>query len=193
VDLGGLIAPAVVPTEAATREPIPSVREVSRYSPAAADAEGVDARLQAALKNVQRTPTPAAHLAAAEEYRRLGILDKAFAQLQQGAALDEHDARINDGLARIWRDWGLPGMGLSNAYRAIFAEPRAAIPRHTLGTLLYALGQRAEAEKAFQEVVSLDPSAWYAWKNLCQLATTAGRTQEAIGLCHRASEARRSR
>ena len=167
------------------------MRDVSRYSPPASDVEGTDSRLQSILGQIRTAPTAAAYVAAAEEYRRLGILDKAFEQLERGAQLDAHDAAINDAMARIWRDWGLPGAGLSSAYRAVYAEPRAAVPRHTLGTLLYALGQRTEAERAFREVVSLDPSAWYGWQNLCQLAMADGRTHEAIALCQRAATAHR--
>ena len=189
VDLGGPVRSTVVANAAATS--VPAVRAFSRFSPSAADAETADSRLQSALHAVQHAPTVATHLVAAEEYRRLGILDKAFDHLQHGAVLDQHNAGINDGLARIWRDWGLPGVGLSSAYRAVYSAPRAAVPRHTLGTLLYALGQRTEAERAFREAVSLDPLAWYSWQNLCSLAMADGRTHDAIALCQRATAAHR--
>jgi predicted Zn-dependent protease len=169
----------------------PSIRDVWRTSPAASDVDATDPGLRSALANLQSAPALATHLAAAQEYRRLGILDRAFDHLKAGALFDEHDPAVNDALARTWRDWGLPGMGLSNAYRAVYAAPRSAIPRHTLATLLLALGKRADAEAALREVVRLDPSAWYGWHNLCRMVMADGRTQEAIPLCQRAETARR--
>ena len=140
---------------------------------------------------VRQAPALATHLAVAEEYRRLRIFDRAYDHLEKGARFDEHNAAVNDAMARTWRDWGLPGVGLSSAYRAVYAAPRSAVARHTLGTLLYALGRRADAEKAFRDVVSLDPSAWYGWQNLCHLAMADARTHDAIALCQRATATRR--
>jgi predicted Zn-dependent protease len=159
----------------------------------ASNVESVDAALRASLTAVSVTPSISTHLAAAEQYRRLGILDRAVEHLQSGERLQPHNAAVNDALARVWRDFGLPGMGLSHAYRAVYAEPRSATARHTLGTLLYALGKRADAERAFRDAVDLDPAAWYAWQNLCQVAMVGGRTQEAIDLCHHAIKLRRDR
>jgi Tfp pilus assembly protein PilF len=168
----------------------PAIRELSRVS-SASDLEGQDVRLRDALAAVLRAPSIATHLAAAHEYRRLGILDRAFDHLEQGAAFDHFDPAIHDTMARTWRDWGMPGLGLSSAYRAVYAAPRSATVRHTLGTILYALGRPADAEASFRAAVSLDPSAWYAWQNLCRITLDGGRTQEAIVLCQRATAARR--
>jgi tetratricopeptide (TPR) repeat protein len=192
VNLGELVAPSngrapapVSPSAA------PAIREVSRSSGSTADIDRTDDRLRRALAAAVATPSVTTHIAAAEEYRRLGILDRAMAHLQQGAQFDEHDVAVNDALARTWRDFNLPGFGLTYAYRAVYAAPRSATARHTLGTIFYAMGRHADAEHSFRSTVALDPSAWYAWQNLCHVVMADGRTQEAIELCHRASAARR--
>lgn len=166
--------------------------EVARYSPSASNVAVSDPRLKRALVAVHAEPTLVNQLEASQAYQRLGILDRAYDHLQLGAALDEHSPAVNDALARVWRDWGLPAMGLSPAYRAVHAAPRSATARHTLGTLFVALGLRREAAEAFKEAVSLDPQAWYGWQNLCGLAMADGRTQEAITFCQRATAARRA-
>ena len=191
VDLGGPKVASKSRTASHPDGPIQAIREISRFSPSAADVDGTDVGLREALKAAQGTPSLATHLAAAQEYRRLGIFDRAFDHLDSGAQFNEHDAGVNDAMARTWRDWGLPGMGLSNAYRAVYAAPRSATVRHTLGTLLHALGRRADAEQSFRQVVDLDPLAWYGWQNLCHLTMSDGRTREAIALCQRATVTRR--
>src|SRR4029079_11227028 len=110
----------------------------------------------------------------------LGVLDRAYDHLRTAAGIDPDNALVNDGLARLWRDWGLPGMGLVNAHRAVYAAPQSATARHTLGTVLYSLGLRQQAENAFREATALDPHAWYAWQNLCVIAMDDGRTKDAI-------------
>ena len=75
-------------------------------------------------------------------------------------------------------------------HRAVYAAPRSATSRHTLGTLLYTLGLRQEAEKAFREATALDPHAWYSWQNLCSVVMADGRTKDAIPLCQRADAER---
>jgi Flp pilus assembly protein TadD len=97
---------------------------------------------------------------------------------------------VNDSLARLWRDWGMPELGLASAHRATYAAPRSPTARHTLGTLLYAMGMRQAAESSFRQAVDLDPHAWYAWQNLCTVAMADGRTKDAISLCQRAERER---
>ncbi len=166
--------------------------EVAKYTPAAADFERQDPALRAALLALHEAPTLANHLLTARAYRRLGILDRAYDHLQRGEELESNNPAVLDATARVWRDWGLPGLGLSHAYRAVHAAPQSATARHTLGTLFYALGLRRDARGAFQEAVQRDPLAWYAWQNLCTLAMADGRTLEAIAFCQRATAARRS-
>lgn len=190
VDLGGSVPPKAASTPEVSAA-APGIREVSRITPSASDVDAQDTALRQALAAVHLAPSLAAHLAVAEQYRRLGILDQAFDHLQRGAAFDPESAAINDALARAWRDLGLPAMGLSYAHRAVYAAPRSATARHTLATVLFALGKRIEAERTFRDVVGLDPLAWYGWQNLCALAMLDGRTQEATTLCQRAAATRR--
>ena len=191
VDLGGPpLAKAKKPSTDADDARLPAIREVRRSSGTASSVETVDIPLRAALSAAALTPSIATYLEVAEQYRRLGIFDRAFDQLQLSARLQPNNAAVNDAVARTWRDAGMPGIGLAHAYQATYAAPRSSTARHTLGTLLYALGKRADAERAFREAVALDPSAWYAWQNLCHLAMVGGRTQEAIDLCHHAADVR---
>jgi tetratricopeptide (TPR) repeat protein len=162
------------------------IAEVSRYYPSNADVDHRDPRLKSALAALAVAPTLVNYVEVAQAYQNLGILDQAYDNLQHAAAIDTMSATANDGLARLWRDWGLPQFGLSNAHRAVYTAPRSATARHTLGTLLYALGMRQEAEKAFRDAVALDPHAWYAWQNLCTVVMAEGRTKDAIPLCQRA-------
>ena len=184
-DFGGTKAQAS--KSRATRPAIEQrIAEVSRYSPSASSLEAHNPALKAALDAVAAAPTFAHYLDAAQAYQGLGVLDRAHDYLQMAVTLDPHSAAANDSLARLWRDWRMPGLGLANAHRAVYASPRSATARHTLGTLLYAMGLHAEAEKAFREAAALDPHAWYAWQNLCTVAMAGGRTKDAIPLCQRA-------
>lgn len=177
-------------THAATRPTEHPIAEVSRYYPLDADLDRRDPRLKAALAALAGAPTLDHFLEVAQAYQRLGVRDRAYDHMQQAVALDPNSAAANDGLARLWRDWGLPQLGLANAHRAVYAAPRSATSRHTLGTLLYALGLRQDAEKAFREATALDPHAWYAWHNLCSVVMADGRTMDAIPLCQRADAER---
>ncbi len=185
-DLGG--APIRVITQEIARPGVNRpIVEVSRYSPTAADHDRRHPQLRQALEAAELAPTLEHYLEVARVYHSLGILDRAYDHLQLGAQIDPNSAAIHDARARLWRDWGLPQLGLSSAHRAMHAAPRSATARHTLGTVLMALGLRQEAERAFQEAVGLDPHAWYAWQNLCTLAMGDGRTKEAITRCQRAA------
>ena len=55
----------------------------------------------------------------AGEYRRLGVLDLAHAQFTAAVRADPADAASFDALARIWRDWRFPHLGIEDAYRAV--------------------------------------------------------------------------
>jgi Flp pilus assembly protein TadD len=130
-------------------------------------AEAADPGLAAALAAAAATPSPIAFRLVAEEYRRLGIADRAEKYLQDARALDPRDAATYDALARLWRDGGLPALALSDAYRAVFYAPDSAVVRNTLGTVLQALGRRKEAREQYEHVLRLEPAAAYALNNLC--------------------------
>jgi tetratricopeptide (TPR) repeat protein len=169
------------------------IRKVRRLSialapkrPQVRSMEAEDPGLRAALEAVATDATPAAHRRAAELYRRAGVLDKAYDHYMAARALDRHDAAAYEGLARIWRDWGLPHLGLGDAKRAAYYAPRWATAQNTLGTLLYALGQRTEARYAFQRALALDSGAAYAWTNLCYQSFQGANLTEAAASCRRA-------
>src|SRR5207237_2028678 len=128
-----------------------------------------DPSLSAALLTLAVAATPGAHRVVAERYRELGILDMAHDHFLSASQLDPGDAAAYEGLARIWRDWGFPQLGLADASRAIYYAPASASAHNTLGTLLAMLGQRVEARGEYDRALALDPGASYALNNLCYL------------------------
>jgi len=141
-----------------------------------------DPMLAAALADLGTSPTAAAHRQVATEYRRLGVLDSAHAHLSEAMRLAPRDAAAYDGRARIWRDFGFPGLGLSDAYRAIHFAPRSAAAANTLGTLFEALGRLGDARSQYSRALQLDPSATFAMTNLCHIDTMLGR-RVAVAAC----------
>ena len=122
----------------------------------------------------------------ADEYIKHGILDAAYDHFQAALRLDVHDARSNEGVARIWRDWGFSNMGLSSAYRAVYWSPESASAHNTLGTLLLKLGFVDAARDRFERARQLDPDAAYPLNNLCYLLLGSGRAEEAVDMCRAA-------
>jgi Flp pilus assembly protein TadD len=83
----------------------------------------------------------------------------------------------------VWRDWGLPHLGLGDAHRAAYYASESAAVQNTLGTLLQALGYRTEARRAYQAALSLNADAAYALNNLCYLSFLEGKASQAISEC----------
>jgi Flp pilus assembly protein TadD len=192
VDLGGP-RPGASRTD---RAPSPlehaSINTVSsRLSSSISSLETVHPELRDAMLRLRFAPTAAHHLNVARIYRRLGILDTAHDYLSRSLDVNGPSPAVFDALARLWRDWGQPGQALSYSHRAAFAAPEWATAHNTLGTILFALGQRAEARKRFELAVGLDPTAPWALQNLCVSYQAEGRTREAISTCRRADAARR--
>ena len=79
----------------------------------------------------------------AAAYRKAGVLDYAYRHFQRAAVLEPCDAVSYDGMARLWRDWGMPDLALSEAHRALHCNAKSAEIYNTLGTILEALGQPA--------------------------------------------------
>jgi tetratricopeptide (TPR) repeat protein len=154
--------------------------------------EASDPALRDALFAVRMIPSAPAHLAAAQAYRRLGVKDQAFDHLQQALVLDPAHASAYDLSARIWRDWGMPDLALPDAHRAVHFAPTSGAARNTLGTILFKLGYRKQAEQAFQEALAAEPNAWYAAQNLCDVIMRDGRTLEAIAACRHAESLTRA-
>jgi Flp pilus assembly protein TadD len=123
-----------------------------------------------------------------DEYRRLGVLDVAFRYYNDALRADPTDAAAYDGLARIWRDWGLPGLGLGDASRAVYYARSSGASYNTLGTVMQALGNRREARAAYKQALQSDPRASYALTNLCYLSFLEGDAGAALGECRRALE-----
>jgi tetratricopeptide (TPR) repeat protein len=163
-------------TQEAKPRPSPSVQTVESWDP----------RLSAALVELAAVPTGAQHRRVAAEYRRLGILDQAFAHLTAAVKLDATDASAFDGLARIWRDWGFPELGLRDAYRAVELAPASAAAANTLGTLLHAQGRIQDASLWYERALKLDPGATYAVNNLCY-SSIVTQQEGAVGSCQRAA------
>ena len=154
----------------------------------AATLEARDPRLGAALVAATVRPEPAAFRTVAEEYKRLSVFDKAHNYLNKALLLDPRDAATHDALARLWRDSGLPHLGLGDAHRAVYYAPSSPIAHNTLGTLLQALGQRAPARAEYQRALELDHKATYALNNLCYGWVLDGNASKAITSCRRALE-----
>jgi tetratricopeptide (TPR) repeat protein len=149
--------------------------------------ESSDPRLAAALAALQIMPTASAHRQVAGEYARLKLLDMAYDHYRRATLLYREDGAAYDGLARIWRDWGMPHLGLGDARRAVYFAPWSAEAYNTLGTVLQALGNRPKARDAYERALVLDPRAAYALNNICYLSFVEGNTSRAIETCQRAA------
>jgi Flp pilus assembly protein TadD len=159
---------------------------VARTRSTATSVEASDPALRDALDRLAFEATPERHRDVAAAYLRAGIADQSFDHLTAALRLDRTDAAAYDALARIWRDWGFPHLGLADAHRAVFYAPHSAAARNTLGTLLQALGQTGEARRAYESAVALDAHAAYALNNLCTLDLGEGRLADAAATCRRA-------
>jgi superkiller protein 3 len=148
--------------------------------------ESWDPRLSAALTELALGPTGERHRRVAAEYRRLGVLDMAYAHLSAAVRLDEHDVAAYDGLARIWRDWGTPYLGFGDAERAVELAPRSPVAANTLGTLLQATGRLADARRWYERALGFDAGATYALNNVCYTGVLLRRS-DAVSTCERAA------
>ena len=184
-------APATTATEGDSLETaMGKVRALSTrarpLNPSLRTVEASDPALAAALLVAEAHPSGAARRAVGAAYARLGILDKAHEHLTAAVTIDPHDAAAWDGLARIWRDWGFPYLGLADAHRAVFFAPKSPVVHNTLGTLFQALGRRADARIHYERALQLDATAAYALNNLCYSWILDQRVTEAVGACRRA-------
>jgi tetratricopeptide (TPR) repeat protein len=148
-----------------------------------AGVEVSDAALAGALKALNDAPTSETYRRVGVEYRRVQVYDKAHEYFTGAIKLDPKNAAAFDGLARNWRDWGVPRVGLSHAYMAVHLAPDWAAAQNTLGTMLYVMGNGTEARRRFERAIALDPHAAYALNNLCYLSFTEGDEARAIAEC----------
>ena len=152
----------------------------------AATLEGQDPDLKSTLLELRMHPGAAQHLKVAERYRRLKILDAAHDHFERARQLDPTDAAAYEGLAKIWRDWGFPNLGLGDASRAVYYAPSSATAQNTLGTVLAAMGRGADARRAYERARALDPRAAYVLNNLCYLSFLEGEIAAAVTECQAA-------
>jgi len=145
--------------------------------------EQLDERLAAALAVHGGRPSVDTAIAVAAEYGRLGILDDAFDVLSAALTQAPEDGGLLAARARVWRDWGLPQIGLGDATRAVYFAPGSPGAQNTLGTLLMALGQIDAARRRFDLARGLAPDAAYVRSNLCYLELTAGNADAALAHC----------
>lgn len=122
----------------------------------------------------------------AQRYKGLGILDMAYDHLLVAERLAPDDAATQDGLARLWRSWGLEELGLGAAYRAVRYAPTSPQAHNTLGTMLQTLERLPESRQAYERGLELDPTAGYILNNLCYLSFVEGNFQSAIETCRAA-------
>ncbi|HXW05673.1 MAG TPA: tetratricopeptide repeat protein [Vicinamibacterales bacterium] len=148
--------------------------------------EARDAELAADLASLGALPTADAHWRVAERYRQRGVLDMAYRHFNRALALDPRHAPAYEGLARVWRDWRLPHLGVADAHRATYYAPASASARNTYGTLMQALGRDRDAKLSYELAAMLDPKAAYAFNNLCYLSFLSGRIDAAIESCQTA-------
>ena len=145
--------------------------------------EKQDVELSSARLKLAIMPTAENQRLVAAAYLRLGVFDAAYDHYKAALRLKPKDAGSFDGLARVWRDWGLPELGLGDAYRAIFYAPSSATVHNTLGTILQRLGQIPAARSAFEAALRRDPQASYALNNLCYVMFLQGHSAQAIASC----------
>lgn len=160
-----------------------AIQVAARRSTNLGTLEATSPALQRALLALSLQPSAAHYLQVASAYTSAGVGDRAFDYLDAGLRHHPAAAALHDAQARLWRDWGFAERGLAAAHRAVFFAPRSPETRNTLGTVLWALGERAAARRAFAAAAALDPGAWYAWHNLC--AASPGVGTDAVRSCGR--------
>lgn len=176
--------PALEETIAKLRQLMASARPQPRQG--APTVEQRDPALAAALKRLSEFMSAENLYEVGVAYHRLGLIDQAYQHYNRALALNPRDAAAHEGLARAWRDWRFPNLGLGDAHRAIYYAPQSASARNTLGTILQAIGRREEARSAYRAAVALDRDAGYAYNNLCYLSFSEGNAAQAIAECRTA-------
>lgn len=191
-EVAGSGAAAGVPTSKTLEEYTGKMRTLSNEArpapskPRAQTLEATDKGLGSALETAVLTPSPRTYRAVAAEYRRLNVFDQAHHYLSQAVAMDPTDGATYDAIARLWRDAGFPQLGLTDAHRAVYYAPKSAVTRNTLGTVLQALGHRAQARDQYLKALELDPTAAFVHNNLCYSYVLEGQPAMAVASCERA-------
>ncbi|MEQ1897746.1 MAG: tetratricopeptide repeat protein [Vicinamibacterales bacterium] len=148
--------------------------------------ESIDPALGAAVAVAAIERSPAAYRRVAAAYAGHGVFDRAHEYLGTALRIDRTDAATYDALARLWRDARLPHLALGDAYRAVYFAPQWAVAHNTLGTVLQALGHRAQARGHYERALEIDPAAAYALNNLCYASILDGQQRQAMAACEQA-------
>ena len=152
--------------------------------------ESSDPALATALLLLAMHESAENHRLVAAAYRNAGVLDFAYRHFQRAVALEPCDAASYDGMARIWRDWGMPDLALGDAHRALYCARSRRRCYNTLGHGARGARPARRAPSApIERAVALDPRAAFALNNLCYLALHRGR----LARPPRVLRARRSR
>jgi Flp pilus assembly protein TadD len=182
--------PNAAPPQAGLQEYARKVRTLqSRAQPKSTLLPSIETQnpaIQKGLLLLAMRETSAGHVALAYAYKRAGVTDYALKHFQRAVALEPCDAPAYDGMARVWRDSGFPGLGLGDAYRALHCDPTSADIYNTLGTVFMALGQERNARQAFQHALAMNPHAAFALNNMCYMDVVAGHLSDAERLCRAA-------
>jgi tetratricopeptide (TPR) repeat protein len=179
------------PPSASLEESIQKIRKLMAEArpeakPALQTLETRDSSLKDALTAYSTAVTAGNAVAVAAVYHRYGLLDEAYSYYSRALALDPKSAMGYEGLARVWRDWRLPHLGVGDAVRATYYAPESAAAQNTLGTILQALGRRKDARNAYRAALARDSHAAYALNNLCYLSFVEGDAPRAVQECHQA-------
>ncbi len=100
-----------------------------------------DPAIAAALLLASSQPTAERYRNLAERYRERGVLDAAYRNFNRAIALNPRDGAAYEGLARVWRDWGLPGARSRRRAPRHLLRATVGSARNTYGTVMQALGQ----------------------------------------------------
>ncbi len=149
--------------------------------------EATNDELRAALANEAAQPTAETHRLVGSVYAQMGVLDLAYERFAMAVRLDHYDAASYEQMARIWRDWGFPHLGLGDAYRAIYYAPSSPSAYNTLGTVFQALERPEQALAAYRRALGFAPDAAYALNNVCSALLAMGKGAEALPSCERAA------
>jgi Tfp pilus assembly protein PilF len=144
---------------------LPPPGQAATAPPAAPTLESSTPTLRQALADLGATPTASRHRVVAALYVRAGALDVAADHYSAAIELEPRDATSYEMRARILREWGVPHLGLGDAYRAIHYG-RTASAHNTLGTLFQRMGRTDDARAEYRRALALDPQAAYALANL---------------------------
>ena len=165
-------------SRAEQQEAVERARRERGAEPGVPTVETLDPELQEAIATLETRPSVPAHLRVGYAYLRVGVLDLAMDHFDRALEIDSKSAAAYDARARVWRDWGVPSLALSDAARAVYFAPRSAAVHNTRGTILTLLGRCDPARAAYGRALELDPGAGYARENLEREGATGCRPPE---------------